>query len=167
MRRPRVLPPLPLTAHARCSFGRNPTLSYTQRLEERIKELEDQLAGAAQSPPASAAAASQAGPPVRDAHDAPWKRPVDQQCLVRSFGGLKVDDRGGITYHGTTSFFNLPSDRPPAAAAPADLLALADTDVQRRERLVNNAWQQRALENMSEIPVGPSHRLCAAGPLTV
>lgn len=132
---------------------RNPTLSYTQRLEERIKELEDQLANSAQSP-VFASSSSQPSPPVHDAHDGPSKRSSDQQCISRSFRGLKIDDKGGITYHGTTSFFNLPSDRAPAVVA--DRLAPTDTDVQRRERLVNNAWQQRALENMSDIPVSPS-----------
>ncbi|EQK99446.1 Zn(2)-C6 fungal-type DNA-binding domain protein [Ophiocordyceps sinensis CO18] len=132
-----------------CIYKLNPTLSYTQRLEERIKELEDQLANSAQSP-VFASSSSQPSPPVHDAHDGPSKRSSDQQCISRSFRGLKIDDKGGITYHGTTSFFNLPSDRAPAVVA--DRLAPTDTDVQRRERLVNNAWQQRALENMSDIP---------------
>lgn len=126
-------------------------MSYTQRLEERIKELEDQLANTAKSP-ASASASSHSSPPTANAHDGPsLGRPnVDEQGISRSFRGLKVDDRGGITYHGTTSFFNLPSDRLPAGS---EYLASTDTDVQRRERLVNNAWQQRALENLSDIPV--------------
>ncbi|RDA88325.1 hypothetical protein CP532_5545 [Ophiocordyceps camponoti-leonardi (nom. inval.)] len=124
-----------------CIYKLNPTLSYTQRLEERIKELEDQLAGLARSP-APTSNSSQASPPLAESHDSP------SPGIARSFRGLKIDDRGSITYHGTTSFFNLPSDRPPAS----DLLAPAETDLRRRERLVNNAWQQRALENMSEIP---------------
>ena len=67
---------------------------------------------------------------------------------------LKIDDRGGITYHGTTSFFNLPSER--ATTAPGDFLALtstSDSDAQRRQRLIHHAWQQRALENLNDIPV--------------
>ena len=63
-----------------------------------------------------------------------------------------LDDKGGITYHGTTSFFNLPSDRCPAGA---DCAASADATTRRRERLVSNAWQQRALENLSNSPVRP------------
>ncbi|PHH78557.1 hypothetical protein CDD80_6668 [Ophiocordyceps camponoti-rufipedis] len=123
-----------------CVYKLNPTLSYTQRLEERIKELEDQLAGVARSP---VLASSSSQPSPVDSNDGP------SPAIARSFRGLKVDDKGGITYHGTTSFFNLPSDRFPSAS---DLLAPADVDVRRRERLVNNAWQQRALENMSDIP---------------
>ncbi|PHH92546.1 hypothetical protein CDD83_6944 [Cordyceps sp. RAO-2017] len=135
-----------------CVYKLNPTLSYTQRLEERIKELEDQLASTAHSP-AFASSSSQPSPPTHDASECAAKRrsnPSDQQAMSRSFRGLKIDDKGGITYHGTTSFFNLPSDRFPAGCP--DMLAPTDTDVQRRERLVHNAWQQRALENMSEIP---------------
>uniref|UniRef100_A0A0L0NAC4 Nitrogen assimilation transcription factor nit-4 n=1 Tax=Tolypocladium ophioglossoides (strain CBS 100239) TaxID=1163406 RepID=A0A0L0NAC4_TOLOC len=133
-----------------CIYKLNPTLSYTQRLEERIKELEDQLANAAKSP-TSAPASSHSSPPAANAHDGPSQaRPnAGEQSISRSFRGLKVDDKGGITYHGTTSFFNLPSDRLPAGS---EYLAPTDTDLHRRERLVNNAWQQRALENLSDIP---------------
>ena len=72
--------------------------------------------------------------------------------MHRRFRGLKMDDKGGITYHGATSFFQLPGER---AATPSanKFLPLTEVDVQRRERLVNNAWQQRALENLSDIPV--------------
>ena len=64
--------------------------------------------------------------------------------------GLKIDDKGGITYHGPTSLFHLPSDRD---NVQNDYLASVDTDAHRRERLVSNAWHQRALENLSDIPV--------------
>lgn len=62
-----------------------------------------------------------------------------------------MDDRGSITYHGATSFFHLPAtDR---NTGGNKFLPLTEVNVQRRERLVNNAWQQRALENQSDIPV--------------
>lgn len=64
--------------------------------------------------------------------------------------GLKIDDKGGITYHGPTSLFHLPSDRD---APQNELLSQVDTDAHRRERLVTNAWHQRAMENLSDIPV--------------
>lgn len=64
--------------------------------------------------------------------------------------GLKIDDKGGITYHGATSLFNLPSD---PHKHKADSLSSIDSDAHRRERLVNNAWHQRAMENLSDIPV--------------
>ncbi|KAM0253522.1 hypothetical protein ACHAP5_000553 [Fusarium lateritium] len=123
----------------------NPTLSYTQRLEERIKELEDQLA-AIKSPP-SVAASNHSSPGVWNGHD--LNRHFDEHAMSRSFMGLKIDDKGGITYHGPTSLFNLPSD--PHKHKP-DSISSIDSDAHRRERLVNNAWHQRAMENLSDIP---------------
>lgn len=73
--------------------------------------------------------------------------------MHRRFRGLKMDDKGGITYHGATSFFQLPGERGAATPTANTFLPLTEVDVQRRERLVNNAWQQRALENLSDIPV--------------
>lgn len=127
---------------------RNPTLSYTQRLEERIKELEDQIARS----PASGANSSHSSPPMFGVHEAQAqsRTQADEHSMTRSFRGLKIDDRGGITYHGATSFFHLPSDR---SATRNDLMSSTDRDGARRERLVTNAWQQRALENLSDIPV--------------
>ncbi|KAH6608909.1 hypothetical protein Trco_002255 [Trichoderma cornu-damae] len=129
----------------------NPTLSYTQRLEDRIKDLEEQLAKAtAATPPTATDSKSPAS-----SHSSPSPFGGAQQLdesISRSFRGLKIDDKGGITYHGTTSFFNLPSDRS-SAAVTADLHATAaDIESQRRERLVSNAWQQRVLEEHSGIP---------------
>ncbi|KAF5571620.1 nitrogen assimilation transcription factor nit-4 [Fusarium phyllophilum] len=123
----------------------NPTLSYTQRLEERIKELEDQLA-AIKSPP-SVAASNHSSPGVWNGHE--LNRHPDEHAMTRSFMGLKIDDKGGITYHGPTSLFNLPSD--PHKHKP-DSISSIDSDAHRRERLVNNAWHQRAMENLSDIP---------------
>ncbi|KAI8691646.1 hypothetical protein NCS56_00157700 [Fusarium sp. Ph1] len=127
-----------------CIYKLNPTLSYTQRLEERIKELEDQLA-AVKSPP-SVAASNHSSPGMFNGHDS--SRYGDEH-MTRSFMGLKIDDKGGITYHGATSLFNLPSD---PHKHKADSLSSIDSDAHRRERLVNNAWHQRAMENLSDIP---------------
>lgn len=71
-----------------------------------------------------------------------------------AFQGLEMDNKGGITYHGATSLFNLPhSNLPtPIAAAIADPIAEIE---RRKERLVESAWQQRELESFSEIPVSP------------
>lgn len=141
------------------TFCRNPTLSYTQRLEDRIRELEEQLAKttATTTPPP---AATESKSPI-SAHSSPspfggtqpdGRQQVDDS-ISRSFRGLKIDDKGSITYHGTTSFFNLPSDRTSAVTA-VDLHPTAtDIESQRRERLVSNAWQQRVLEEHSGIPV--------------
>lgn len=134
----------------------NPTLSYTSRLEHRIKELEAQLAAAKAhghgpsdpsrtSSPSIGPSAGQS--PMTDSHHFESQ---DEESVSESFKGLKVDDKGAITYHGSTSFFQLPSDRP---SGSRDQQSTSDQAMQRRERLVANAWQQRALENMSDIPV--------------
>ncbi|KFA72321.1 hypothetical protein S40288_02474 [Stachybotrys chartarum IBT 40288] len=138
-----------------CVYRLNPTLSYTQRLEERIKELEDQLANKA---PGSHPDSSQSSPLGLSPHDIlpPARSTPDEKAVNRGFRGLKIDDNGAITYHGATSFFNLPSEH---ATLSGDPSASTDSDVQRRERLVNNAWQQRALENLSEIPEPYNHLL--------
>lgn len=136
---------------------RNPTLSYTQRLEGRIKELEDQVANLTKSPP-SLAGSSHSSPPVsgvQDVSSQTSRHASDEQGISRSFRSLKIDDKGSITYHGATSFFNLPSDR--TGPGPSDMPFLnpssSDTDLQRRERLIHNAWHQRAMENLNEVPV--------------
>lgn len=149
--------------------GRNPTLSYTQRLEERIKELETQLSKAqaladTQSQPPSS---SQQGPErqTTSSRDAPHSGPESSEGLAGTFKGLKLDEKGVLTYHGATSFFHLPSE---STAGGQQSGALAhppypeDPLSGRRERLVNNAWQQRALEDLSEIPVSICSQYTAA-----
>ncbi|KAH0489204.1 hypothetical protein TgHK011_009645 [Trichoderma gracile] len=140
-----------------CVYKLNPTLSYTQRLEDRIKELEEQLAKVTAATPPPAAAGSKSPP---SSHPSPTTLGGAQQdtrqqiddSISRSFRGLKIDEKGGVTYHGTTSFFNLPSDHS-SAAVTADMHATAtDIESQRRERLVSNAWQQRILEESSGVP---------------
>jgi hypothetical protein len=166
--------PLSLSPYFRSSAhvhtARNPTLSYTQRLENRIKELEDQVARISKSPSSTRASSSHSSPPSfshQDALPAPAaaaaaapRYQVDEPAVARRFRGLKMDDKGAITYHGATSFFHLPTERPEPpqrnTSAPSggnNFLPLTEV---RRERLVSNAWQQRALENLSEIPVSPT-----------
>lgn len=145
-----------LGADRQSSLNRNPTLSYTQRLEQRIKELEDQVAHYQKSPPSTHPSSSHSSPPSfgsHDAHASGIRHSSDDSGVVRRFRGLKMDDHGNTTYHGATSFFHLPSDR---MAGSNSFLPLTDNNVQRRERLVHNAYQQRVLENMSEIPVSSS-----------
>jgi hypothetical protein len=133
-----------------CQARRNPTLSYTQRLEERIKELEDQIAA---KTPSSHPTSAHSSPLMLSPNDLPAparSTPDDKAVSNRGFRGFKIDDNGAITYHGATSFFQLPGE---TAMAGEDQSTATDTNVRRRERLVHNAWQQRALENLSEIPV--------------
>ncbi|KAK1766916.1 nitrogen assimilation transcription factor nit-4 [Phialemonium atrogriseum] len=131
-----------------CVYKLNPTLSYTQRLERRVQELEQQLAGIQSQ-----------GSYVRPVAPAPahLRKPSDavDDGLAGSFTGLKLDDKGVITYHGTTSFFQLPSENEMSATPSSSSQsppAIGDADLDRRERLVTNAWQQRALEDLSATP---------------
>ncbi|KUI73066.1 Nitrogen assimilation transcription factor nirA [Cytospora mali] len=134
-----------------CVYKLNPTLSYTQRLEERIKELEDQLAKS-QSQPASQQQSAPSDMLPSSSRDSSHPGHEFGEGLAGTFKGLKLDEKGVLTYHGATSFFHLPSEygrhdsEMPGPNHPEDPL------YGKRERLVNNAWQQRALEDLSEIP---------------
>ena len=119
-------------------------------MEERIKELEDQVTVLLTSS-ASGTASSHSSPSVTTGHDLQASNRKDDPNTARSFKGLKLDDKGAITYHGATSFFHLPSEHDDFAVE--DIVTPIDSDCQRRERLVSNAWEQRALENLSDIPV--------------
>lgn len=133
---------------------RNPTLSYTQRLEERIKELEDQITKSQSQPTSQQGTPSERLPPSSHGSSQPGQE--FGEGLAGTFKGLKLDEKGVLTYHGATSFFHLPSEygrhdgELPGPPHPEDPL------YGKRERLVNNAWQQRALEDLSEIPVSYS-----------
>lgn len=147
---------------------RNPTLSYTQRLEERIKELEDQLSKS-QSQALSQAQQHASERPMSTSFDGAHHGHESGEGLTGTFRELKLDERGVLTYHGATSFFHLPSEYTGQEIdAPSSPLS-EDPVNGRRERLVNNAWQQRALEDLSEIPVSNSSMIspCSPGPTRV
>lgn len=134
-----------------CEYKLSPTLSYTQKLENKVKALEHALSiaeengstsdTAEQSPSSTSTAA--ALPP------APTKR------YFKSIKGLKLDRKGAITYHGATSFFQLPSSDLNEAfeGKSGGAFETLDEGNRRKEKLVNNAWQQRALERFLETPV--------------
>ncbi|KAH6693544.1 fungal-specific transcription factor [Plectosphaerella plurivora] len=144
-----------------CVYTQNPTLTYTSRLENRIKQLEAELAAArGQRPPTAIDGFNQTPSPASFGQSS--QSPADAAArhldadddapgtAGETLKGVKVDGKGGITYHGITSFFQLPSD---GQASPRDAAASSsEQTVQRRERLVANAWQQRVLENYSDIP---------------
>ncbi|EFE38086.1 hypothetical protein TRV_07236 [Trichophyton verrucosum HKI 0517] len=76
------------------------------------------------------------------------KEAVD--LLSRDIEGLTVEDDGRISFHGPTSLFQLPSGLAEAAnpALPVD-----NESDGRKERLINNAWRERAFEQLTTIPV--------------
>lgn len=131
----------------------NPTLSYTQRLEKRIIDLEEQLALASRSNGSTAASPHSSSSTVSTFHDgrSPPKSNPDEVSFSRSFSSLKVDDKGRITYHNNT----LPEHN--GHGEPEDPYTSAELDQSIRNRLVANAMQQRALENFSGTPVCTSH----------
>merc|ERR1712000_228716 len=83
-----------------CVYKLNPTLSYTQRLEHRIKELEEQVAAYSKSPISTHPSSSHSSPPSFTSHDASSssRTQPDDLSMHRRFRGLKMDDKGGITY---------------------------------------------------------------------
>ena len=74
----------------------------------------------------------------------------DDQDLSRDFEGLKVEHDGRVSFHGPTSLFQLPSGALNPAASSSQLAAQVG---ERKERLVNNAWRERAIEQMASMPV--------------
>lgn len=117
--------------------SRSPTLSYTHRLESRVKELEEKLAELEGKPSPYRTVTEDAYP----SHH------------TSGFGGLKLDEKGAITYHGATSFFQPLGDSATGKQRFQDTSTAQDLSLNKRQTLVSNAWRQRALENLSEIPV--------------
>lgn len=87
------------------------------------------------------------------------RQPTEQlkQRLSGSYDGLKVDEKGVITYHGATSFFQAitgnPAKGPENEEQDEAGSSRSAQDMDRRQRLVNNAWHSRALECFTNIPV--------------
>jgi len=141
---------------------RAPTLSYTERLERRVQQLEAQLSQS-QGSVASSSNDPAAGSPSAASSSALSPGTAASGGHAARIEGLKVDDKGMITYHGSTSFFQAVSSHAEAETRQQEHdqnaggdVAQASRDIERRERLVNNAWQQRMMESYSGIPVGLS-----------
>ena len=166
-----------------CRYLLAPTISYTQKLENRVRELEGLLEGreAGDGGPskenggrggneggegdASLSGLQAASGVVKFEEKGKGKGGLMSTSHdgLGTFDGLKRDEKGGITYHGATSFFQLPTpvsrnsnERSGRGGGvhPGFLEAAGGGD--RKERLVNNAWQQRAMETFSETPVSCS-----------
>lgn len=155
------------TCLSRLSFGwltavcvdRNPTLVYTQHLENRIKELEAQVAALRDRAPE--ASGSYSSPAIGPSPSKREQQEDTTSVLAGDFNGLKIDDKGVTTYYGATSFFHLlddsrPSGKPVGSPPEGDVENSDQFGSEMRQRLVINAWQQRAQENLSQIPVGPA-----------
>ncbi|WEW54693.1 hypothetical protein PRK78_000115 [Emydomyces testavorans] len=138
---------------------RTPTLSYTKSLEARIAELEAELEHVRDE--IKEANSKDSKFKVEDVETkVPLERlarhasgsqdendPVD---LARDIEGLKMEDDGRISFHGPTSLFQLPSGIPRENLNPFQAEHELDS---RKERLINNAWRERAFEQLATIPV--------------
>lgn len=137
-----------------CVYSLAPTLSYTKQLETRVAQLEDALskfrdqqaeteARKGSSPVSVAESSSSAGRRIKTEND-------DAQDLAREFDGLNVENDGRISFHGPTSLFQLPSG---VVSETATTSHFAQELEARKERLINNAWRERAFEQMAAMPV--------------
>jgi hypothetical protein len=139
-----------------CLYKLSPTLTYTEKLENRVNELEILLSEQRKSSPRSIFEA----PPITRT---PGESTISN--VPSTFEGLKLDDHGGITYHGATSFFQLPTHSNQDVDPDGKLMSISSSVVggdSRRDKLVSNAWQQRALETLSETPVSPADQVIIA-----
>ena len=113
-------------------------MSYTNKLERKVQDLEAALREAqkaSQYIPATSPIASTSSP---------------HSIVPENFGtfrGLAFDARGAVQYHGAASLFQLPS-KPEETNAVQPINEANQT----KERLVQNAWEQRALEVLAETP---------------
>lgn len=126
-----------------CNYKLSPTLSYTNKLERRVEELEQALRRAQQT--------SQAIQPLSPggiSTTSPLSSSADPfQHHGTGFRGMAFDAKGGVIYHGSTSLFQLPS-----RTEEVNAILPASEVISGKEKLVQNAWEQRALEVLAETP---------------
>lgn len=162
-----------------CVYGLPPTLEYTKRLERRLAELEAALLSSSTAVQHSDPIQGQQ-PSVHSAyHTPPGATHSDPQFSNRStpaghglnlssvvasplshakpethlsprLDDLKVEENGRVSFHGPTSFFQLPRNRDdPDRRSPS----IPETDTNGgRERLINDAWKARAFEQLANLP---------------
>lgn len=128
-----------------------PTLSYTKTLEARVAQLEDALAKLQSQQQARDAEKLQGAShgASRDIRGSPAVKSEQdegdgQLDLPRDFEGLKVEDDGRISFHGPTSLFQLPSGIVSETSTTTHFALELEA---RKERLINNAWRERANEH--------------------
>ncbi|KAM5458647.1 hypothetical protein McanCB49686_002249 [Microsporum canis] len=139
---------------------RTPTLSYTRTLEARIAKLEAELAKYRNEPQRRNGADTEHDHGLKveesdrpssidslEQHHEDDKEAVD--LLSRDIEGLTVEDDGRISFHGPTSLFQLPSG---LAEIANPTMSVDNESDGRKERLINNAWRERAFEQLTTIP---------------
>ncbi|KAF2020853.1 hypothetical protein BU24DRAFT_445995 [Aaosphaeria arxii CBS 175.79] len=125
-----------------CIYKLSPTLLYTQRLEQKIQQLEAALSAAGSTSSDTALNPTSI--------DGVASSPSDVGATsARAVDALRVEDDGRLSFHGSTSLFQLPSSAKAVAnEANQEVQELAA----RKESLVNSAWRERAYEKLADIP---------------
>ena len=123
--------------------NRSPTLSYTQRLEQRIEQLQAALLEAQKGSvnPAVNETPEDAGL-ASDSQPSP--------SPPRAVEALRIEADGRLSYHGSTSLFQLPDSTHLHAINKSHAAHETASD---REILKNSAWRERAYERLADIPV--------------
>ncbi|PLB33621.1 putative C6 transcription factor [Aspergillus candidus] len=136
-----------------CVYSLAPTLSYTKQLEARVAQLENALSKVHVQQPSETDSGEGPSPakrtrspgsqtPLRD-------RRQSSEELARDLDGLQVEHDGRISFHGPTSLFQLPGGALKETSPASQLTTPLEG---RKERLVNNAWRERAYEQMATMP---------------
>ena len=132
---------------------RLPTLSYTQRLEARVEELEKRLPQSQE--PLRYHVTGSAGPNTT-AGDESLSLQSHLPLVKTVIPKVRFDARGSISYSSSTSFLDGPAagqTDDTGVEQPVVLVQPLWDEPQRRQQLVYNAWQQRSLEILAETPV--------------
>jgi hypothetical protein len=117
-------------------MNRTPTLSYTQRLEQKVAQLEAALAEASAPTRKSQPTFALGHEPPGPNYDArPEPRAEDEEILPLS---------------NSISLFQLPGS---IRAFPFEREQVDQEVAAKKESLVNSAWRERAYERLADIPV--------------
>jgi hypothetical protein len=73
----------------------------------------------------------------------------------RAIENLRVEEDGRVSFHGSTSLFQLPGS---IRAHTAEHTQPDQEMAAKKESLVNSAWRERAFEKLADTPVGQVQR---------
>ncbi|CAG9939801.1 unnamed protein product [Clonostachys rosea f. rosea IK726] len=131
-----------------CEYKQSPTLAYTHSLEKRVEELEAEI---------QALRAGAADKTTLEPESSPEKQhpPINvmEPSRPRVLKGLNLDEKGVPIYHGSTSLFHRLDSSIQNGSTSGIATEISDPlGAESRQRLVLNAWEQRAQESLSQIP---------------
>jgi hypothetical protein len=133
-----------ISSSSECAdHSRNPTLSYTQRLEQKVAHLEAALEGIRQNPIEARIGHAESVLSTESEY-----RPLSESS--RAVDDARVDVDSNLPLNGSISLFQLPS----SVRAITLERTQAEQDVAaNRETLVNSAWRERVFERLADTPV--------------